>query len=67
MERRVFPAEAAIGSGFATNPRGYVMTNNHVIKAAENIQVMLDDRSPYVAWLAGTDSGNDIALFEAQP
>jgi len=57
------PVEGA-GSGFVIDPRGYVMTNNHVIEGAENIQVTLGDRSHYVARLIGTDPRNDIALLK---
>jgi putative serine protease PepD len=60
------PVEGA-GSGFVIDPRGYVMTNNHVIEGAENIQVTLGDRSHYVARLVGTDPRNDIALLKIQP
>ena len=60
------PVEGA-GSGFVIDPRGYVMTNNHVIEGAENIQVTLGDRSHYVARLIGTDPRNDIALLKIQP
>lgn len=57
------PVEGA-GSGFVIDPRGYVLTNNHVIEGAENIQVTLGDRSHYVARLIGTDPRNDIALLK---
>jgi S1-C subfamily serine protease len=60
------PVEGA-GSGFVIDPRGYVLTNNHVIEGAENIQVTLGDRSHYVARLVGADSRNDIALLKIQP
>jgi S1-C subfamily serine protease len=60
------PVEGA-GSGFVINPRGYVLTNNHVVEGAENIQVTLDDRFHYVARLIGTDPRNDIALLKIDP
>jgi S1-C subfamily serine protease len=60
------PVEGA-GSGFVIDPRGYVLTNNHVVEGAENIQVTLGDRSHYVARLIGTDPRNDIALLKIDP
>lgn len=60
------PVEGA-GSGFVIDPRGYVLTNNHVVEGAENIQVTLGDRSHYVARLIGTDPRNDIALLKVDP
>lgn len=57
------PVEGA-GSGFVIDPRGYVLTNNHVIEGAEDIQVTLGDRSHYVARLVGADPRNDIALLK---
>jgi S1-C subfamily serine protease len=60
------PVEGA-GSGFVIDPRGYVLTNNHVVEGAENIQVTLGDRSHYVARLIGTDPRHDIALLKIDP
>jgi S1-C subfamily serine protease len=60
------PVEGA-GSGFVIDPRGYVLTNNHVVEGAENIQVTLGDRSHFVARLIGTDPRNDIALLKIDP
>src|ERR1700758_2605319 len=60
---RAVPVEGA-GSGFVIDPRGYVLTNNHVIEDSESIQVTLGDRSRYTARLVGADPRNDIALLK---
>ena len=60
---RAVPIEGA-GSGFVIDPRGYVLTNNHVIEDSESIQVTLGDRSRYTARLVGADPRNDIALLK---
>jgi len=60
------PVEGA-GSGFVIDPRGYVMTNNHVIEGADTIAVTLGDRSRYAATLVGTDPRGDIALLKIDP
>ncbi len=60
------PVEGA-GSGFVIDPRGYVLTNNHVVEGAESIQVTLGDRSHYTARLVGADPRNDIALLKIDP
>ena len=43
---------------------GYIVTNNHVIKDATNIEITLNDRKKYEAELIGTDTKNDIALLK---
>jgi S1-C subfamily serine protease len=60
------PVEGA-GSGFVIDPRGYVLTNNHVVVGSQNIQVTLGDRSRYTAKLVGADPRNDIALLKIDP
>jgi len=55
------------GSGFVIDPRGYVLTNNHVIEGAESIEVTLGNRSRYPAKLVGTDPRSDIALVKIDP
>jgi S1-C subfamily serine protease len=63
---RAVPVEGA-GSGFVIDPRGYVLTNNHVIEDSQSIQVTLGDRSRYTARLVGADPRNDIALLKIDP
>ncbi|MFA6618180.1 MAG: Do family serine endopeptidase [Candidatus Neomarinimicrobiota bacterium] len=53
---------SALGSGVIVQD-GYVITNNHVIKDAEEITVVLLDKREYKAELVGGDSKTDIALL----
>ncbi|MEM7196287.1 MAG: DegQ family serine endoprotease [Pseudomonadota bacterium] len=55
---------AAVGSGFVIDPTGLVVTNNHVIENAEEIEVVFDDGTRLPATLRGTDSKTDLALLE---
>ncbi|WP_185877043.1 Do family serine endopeptidase [Blattabacterium cuenoti] len=52
------------GSGVIISPDGYIVTNNHVIKDAEKIEVTLNDQRTYKARLIGADSSTDIALLK---
>ncbi len=57
--------EQAAGSGVIVDAaRGYILTNNHVIKDAEQIIVTLKDRRQFPAKLVGTDPGTDIAVLQ---
>ncbi|MBX3651894.1 MAG: Do family serine endopeptidase [Burkholderiales bacterium] len=57
--------EQAAGSGVIVDAaRGYVLTNNHVIKDAEQVIVTLKDRRSFPAKLVGTDPGTDIAVLQ---
>ena len=60
------PVEGA-GSGFVIDPRGYILTNFHVVQGAQNISVTLGDRSHYIAKFVGADERNDIALVKIDP
>jgi putative serine protease PepD len=60
------PVEGA-GSGFVIDPRGYIMTNFHVVQGAQAISVTLGDRSHYDAKFVGADERNDIALVKIDP
>lgn len=55
---------ASSGSGVIISPDGYVITNNHVIEGASDIQVTMNDRKDYEARLIGTDPSTDIALLK---
>lgn len=57
----VVPREGA-GSGAIIDKRGYILTNNHVIKDAQRIEVTLSDGSKWPGRLIGTDPDNDLAI-----
>src|SRR5882724_1024447 len=54
----------ALGSGFIIDAAGYVVTNNHVIDQANDIQVTLTNGDLYPAKLIGTDAKTDLALLK---
>ena len=58
--------EHALGSGVIVSPDGYILTNNHVLKNAKEIQVTLSDGRTFTAKVAGTDPQTDIALIRVQ-
>ncbi len=60
------PVEGA-GSGFVIDPRGYILTNFHVIQEAQSIEVVLGDQSRYPAKVIGADQRNDVALVKIDP
>lgn len=54
----------SLGSGFIISDDGYIMTNNHVVKDAEEVIVRLEDRRELKAEVIGTDEQSDIALLK---
>ncbi len=52
------------GSGVIISPDGYIVTNNHVIANASNLEVTLNNNKTYTAKLIGTDPTTDIALIK---
>jgi putative serine protease PepD len=60
------PVEGA-GSGFVIDPKGYILTNNHVVEGAQTIEVVLGDQSRYPAKVVGADPRNDVALIKIEP
>jgi len=54
----------SLGSGFIIDPDGYIVTNNHVIDEAKDIEVTMTDGAEYSAKLIGTDSKTDLALLK---
>jgi len=54
------------GSGVIVSPDGYIVTNNHVIENASEIEVVLNDNSKYVAQVIGTDPSTDIAVLKIE-
>jgi serine protease Do len=56
----------ALGSGFIIDPSGYIVTNNHVIESATEIQVTTNDGTDYPAKLIGADPKTDLALLKIE-
>ncbi|MGM0579922.1 MAG: Do family serine endopeptidase [Bacteroidota bacterium] len=52
------------GSGVIISPDGYIVTNNHVVKNASELEVVLHDNRSYNAKVIGTDPNTDIALLK---
>ncbi len=57
---------SSLGSGFIVSKDGYVVTNYHVIKDADEIIVKLSDRRELSAKLIGSDKRSDIALLKVE-
>ncbi|HYL61357.1 MAG TPA: DegQ family serine endoprotease [Candidatus Methylomirabilis sp.] len=56
--------EKALGSGVIASPEGYILTNNHVVDGATDIQITLSDKRQFKAHVVGTDSKTDIAVLK---
>jgi serine protease Do len=56
--------ESSLGSGVIVSSDGYILTNNHVIAGASDIEVFTQSRKKYKAELVGTDSRTDIAVLK---
>lgn len=54
----------ASGSGVIISPDGYIVTNNHVVDEAVNVQVILNNNRQYKAKVIGRDPNTDIALVK---
>ena len=52
------------GSGVIISPDGYIITNNHVIKGANELEITLSDKKTYKAQIIGKDIETDIALLK---
>jgi Do/DeqQ family serine protease len=54
------------GSGVIVTSNGYIVTNNHVIEDATNIEVVLNNNQRYYAKIIGTDPSTDLALLKVK-
>ncbi|PZO15977.1 MAG: 2-alkenal reductase [Burkholderiales bacterium] len=58
--------QTGLGSGVIVSPAGYVLTNNHVIEEADEIEVILNDGRKSVAKVIGTDPETDLAILKIE-
>lgn len=61
--RRAYPVQAS-GSGVIVSSDGYIVTNNHVVQDASQIEVTLNDKHTYQAKIIGRDPSTDLALIK---
>ena len=54
----------SLGSGVIVDKRGYILTNNHVIEQADEIEVRLSDKRKFTAKVIGKDSKTDLAVIK---
>ena len=70
--RRFAPPEGtqresrSLGSGFIISEDGYILTNSHVVAAADDITVKLNDKREYTAKLIGIDKRTDVAVIKIE-
>ncbi len=59
-------AQVGLGSGVIVSPEGYLLTNNHVIENADDIEVALSDGRQATAKLVGSDPETDVAVLKIE-
>jgi len=58
--------QVGTGSGVIISADGYIVTNNHVIDGASELEITLNNKKKYKAVLVGTDAANDIGLLKIE-
>jgi serine protease Do len=58
--------QVGTGSGVIISADGYIVTNNHVIDGASELEITLNNKKKYKAVLVGSDASNDIALLKIE-
>ena len=56
--------QAGLGSGVIVSADGYILTNNHVVEGADEIEVILNDSRRAIAKVIGTDPDSDLAILK---
>ncbi len=57
---------SALGSGVIVSADGYILTNNHVVKDADKIKVLLFDKREFTGKVVGTDQRTDLAVVKIE-
>lgn len=63
---RVIPEQRASGSGVIITDDGYIVTNNHVVDGADEINVTLANKKSYKATVVGADPSSDLAVIKIE-
>lgn len=58
--------ESSLGSGVVVSASGYILTNNHVVEGADEIQILLRDNRNAEAVIVGTDPESDLAVLKIE-
>jgi serine protease DegQ len=58
--------QGGLGSGVIVSPNGYILTNNHVVEGADEIEVVLNDTRHAAAKVIGTDPESDLAVLKIE-
>jgi serine protease Do len=56
--------EYSLGSGVVVNPDGYILTNDHVVSGASDVEVFTQDKKKFKAKVIGTDERTDVAVLK---
>lgn len=64
LELAFRPEEHSDGSGVIISDDGYIVTNNHVIEDATNVEIVLENNQRFFAKIVGTDPSTDLALLK---
>ena len=59
--------QKGLGSGFIISKDGFIVTNNHVIEKANDIEIILENGKKYQAQIIGKDPKTDLALLKIEP
>ena len=58
--------QVAYGSGVVLTPDGYIVTNNHVVEGADEVEVTFNNKVKKIATIIGTDPTTDLALIKVE-
>jgi serine protease Do len=58
---------SSLGSGFVIDPAGFIVTNNHVIEGADDIEINFANGTKLKAKLIGTDTKTDLSVLKVEP